>query len=252
MTVDRRHVPVDAFDDASDHDSSRLSALQWRRRSKGSGMSVGKRRAHARVEADIACIVDGTTEGRIRNLSVGGALLFGPVGFGDVDDTVSVEFPVGEAQPLTVFAEVLRITEHGIYAEYGLEFVAVEPVEREKIGRCLELVMSGKGVERRRGPRLYRRIELRCRTVEAFYATINNISCGGLGLECEVPLKVGEQVTVELLVGPLGSPLELTGIVKHVHPAEGGLHLVGLHFDPLAPGDRVRLDELIQSVLNER
>lgn len=212
-------------------------------------MSADKKRAHARVESDIACVVDGTIEGRIRNLSPGGALLFGPVGYADIDDTVALEFPSGDGEPFTAVGEVLRVTQRGTYAEYGIQFVTFEAADREQLDRCIELVMAGKGVERRDAPRLYRRVEVRCRTADEFYATMSNIPRDGLGLECEVALKVGEKVTVELLVGPKDSPLEVSGIVRHVRPAAGGLHLMGLHFDPLSPGQRVRLDELIQSVL---
>jgi len=73
-------------------------------------MGEGKKRAHARVESDIACVVDGTTEGRIRNLSLGGALLLGPIGLAELEETVSLEFQVGEAEPLTLLGEVVRFT----------------------------------------------------------------------------------------------------------------------------------------------
>lgn len=225
------------------------TAVQWR--SKGRVMRTTTKRAHARVESDIACIVDGATEARIRNLSLGGALLYGPIGLGELDDTVSLEFQVGEAEPLTILGEVVRITELGTFAEYGIQHVAVEPENAHKLVRCIDLLMSGKGVGRRDAPRLYRRVELRCHTEEDFYATMNSISRDGLGLECEVPLTLGEKITVELLVGAMGSPLALSGVVTHVHHTEGR-QLAGLHFDPVAPGQQARLDELLQSVLRGR
>jgi len=49
---------------------------------------VRDQREYARVETDILCLLDGTTDGKIRNLSLGGALLFAPEGFAERDDTV--------------------------------------------------------------------------------------------------------------------------------------------------------------------
>ena len=76
-------------------------------------MRATTKRAHARVESDIACIVDGATEVRIRNLSLGGALLVGPHGLGEIDDTVSLEFEVGEAEPMKLLGELVRVTDRG-------------------------------------------------------------------------------------------------------------------------------------------
>lgn len=106
---------------------------------------VSEQREYARVETDLGCIVDGETDGRIRNLSLGGALLFAPAGFADIDDTVSIEFQAGEAEPLTLFGEVLRFVNHGKHAAYGIQFVAVEPQQQENLVRCIELLASGKG-----------------------------------------------------------------------------------------------------------
>ena len=212
-------------------------------------MSERERRAHARVESDIACVVDGTARGRVRNLSLGGALLIGPVGLGEIDDTLSLEFQIGEAEPLSIFGDVVRLAEREREAEYGLQLVGVEPGQHAQLGRCIDLLLLGKGAGRRDSPRLYRRIELRCHNVQDFYATMNNISRGGLILESENPLAVGEEVTVEVLIDPLDSPFELSGVVRHTEPAGSGLHLAGLRFAPLAPAQRARLDVLLRAML---
>ena len=215
----------------------------------GPEVRAGPKRAHARVESDIACVVDGTTEARIRNLSLGGALLRAPPGLGELDDTVSLEFQVGEVEPLAIWGEVVRITANEPNTDYGIRLVAIEPAHAHKLLRCIDLLMSGRGVGRRDAPRLYRRVELRCRTADDFYATMNDISPGGLGLECEVPVEIGEEVSVQLLVGPHGAGLELTGVVTHTRVAEHGLHRAGLRFAPLGPDVRGRLEALLRSMV---
>ena len=214
-------------------------------------MTAEKRRAHARIETDIPCTVDGRTEGRIRNLSVGAALLLAPAGFAELDETVSLEFQVGEVELVDVLGEVLRIAprEADTDAEYGIQFVAVEPADRVRLARCLDLLVSGNGVGRREAPRLYRRVDLRCQAAREFYGTMENISRGGLGLECEVPLMVGEEVGLEVLVGSLDAPFKLSGVVTHVRPGPGELFRVGLRFGSMSAQQRTNLEQMLQSVL---
>ncbi|HEX4620204.1 MAG TPA: PilZ domain-containing protein, partial [Myxococcaceae bacterium] len=79
-------------------------------------------REYARVEIELPCLIDGFTPGQIHNISVGGALVTGPRGLADVDDTVSLEFKVGRESAVAMFGEVLRVSAGDGQAAYGIEF----------------------------------------------------------------------------------------------------------------------------------
>lgn len=212
-------------------------------------MTSETRRRHARIETDLPCTLDGRQQARIRNLSVGAALVLAPTGLAELYGTVSLDFRVGDVELLAVHGEVLRIAERELDCEYGIQFVAVEPADAVRLARCLDLLLSGKGVGRRAAPRLHRRVDLRCHAGREFYATMEDICLGGLGLECELPLRVGEEVAFEVLVGSLDAPFKLSGVVTHVRSTQAGVYRAGLRFGALSARERTSLELTLQSVL---
>jgi hypothetical protein len=108
-----------------------------------------ERRLYPRLEIDLPCVVDGTTEGRIRNISAGGALLVGPVGLAGVADVLSVEIQRGNPGPLELFSDVVRVLARAGSGEYGLRFVLAEN-RREALDTWME-GLPGKSLRRVKG-----------------------------------------------------------------------------------------------------
>lgn len=82
---------------------------------------------------------------------------------------------------------------------------------------------------------------------------IENISMGGLFIRCNTPLKVGRQVTLEVLRPGASQPLSISGRVSStVTLAEAQERNqsagMGIAFDPLPPHLHQRLEGLIGSI----
>src|SRR6185503_880471 len=102
-------------------------------------------------------------------------------GMAEPKEIVSVEFEVRQAPPLSLYGEVMRVTPHGAYAEYGVRFAGVEPRKRDELARHIDALATGAGVGKRSAPRVYRRVAAKCRNVDPFHATMNDLSRGGMG-----------------------------------------------------------------------
>jgi hypothetical protein len=204
-------------------------------------------REYARVEIDLPCLIDGYTPGQIHNISIGGALVTGPRGLADVDDTVSLEFKVGLGGPVEMFGEVLRVSASDRQASYGIEFVAVEPEQRHQLLRSIDGLLSGGGRGTRAAPRIHRQVAVMVRVAggEMFPGTMSDISRGGLGLLCEWCPAAEQEITVLLSEGPLEANLELPGNVAHVHRTQDGMLGVGVRFARLSPQVQGELDRLV-------
>jgi hypothetical protein len=210
-----------------------------------------EQRRFARVETDLACLVDGSADCRIRNLSLGGALLFGPHGLAEVGDPLSIELKVDSDAPLAVLGEVLRVARRDTHAEHGIRFPGVDSSQHQRLSRCLSSISKRGGTGERASPRQFKRLGIRCRSVEDFYATMSNISAGGLGFECDVPLSVGETVTLEVMTRAADRPLHLTGVVAHTRKTPAGTYQAGLRFERLTDSQRADLEDAIRTLLRE-
>lgn len=82
---------------------------------------------------------------------------------------------------------------------------------------------------------------------------IENISMGGIFVRCNTPMKVGRQVTLEVMRAGASQPLEIEGKVTSsvsmaaaaaAHRSAG----MGISFGPLAPHIEQRLEGLIVSI----
>jgi hypothetical protein len=68
-------------------------------------------------------------------------------------------------------------------------------------------------------------------------------------LECHVPLKRDEEVSVEISLARFPKPLELRGTVVHVTAVAPRQYHVGVRFTGLTPERRSVLEDLIRSLL---
>jgi hypothetical protein len=209
-------------------------------------------RAHARVDTDVGCELRGTLPARVRNLGLGGALLAGPLGLSDVGDIVSLELSHRDGTPLKLQCEVLRIQDRQKHALYGVRFVDVdperEPQRHQALVRCIESLAEGRGAGARSLTRVHRRMLLQCRGKEPFTATMNDVSLGGLGLSCEAELAVGQKLRVESVDGV---PLEVSGVVTHVHRESDGRFRAGVQLGPLDQEQRIRLYQFVRRVIEQ-
>ena len=90
---------------------------------------------------------------------------------------------------------------------------------------------------------------MKCASAEDFYATMNDVARGGIGLHSRVPLIVGQR-------SPLSSPWalcrgrsRLRGVTEHTDQGLDGIHRSGLRFKPFRGEEQVQLDQLIQWML---
>lgn len=110
-------------------------------------MTGAERRAHPRVDTDLECLVDGETQAKVRNLSMGGALLVGPEGLAGMDDLIAVEISRPEQEPLSLLSQVVRRHALGETTEYGLSFVELEG-RREELQRWIAALSPATGQRR--------------------------------------------------------------------------------------------------------
>ena len=222
-------------------------------------MQGDDRRIHARIETDLPCNVTAGGEyfqGRIRDLSHGGAQILGPVGVADLKDSLEIEIELpGDPEPIAVLGEVCRVQPEGGQARYGVRFAVIEPRQRDQIIEFIDSLLAGRGIGVRQHPRVHRRVEVVCRTQAQTRAVMSNISQGGLALTCSVPLVLDEEITVEVRVERLPAPFELRGRVAHVRtiPAADGSNVdsyqAGVKFEALAPERQAALGELIKFLM---
>jgi hypothetical protein len=208
--------------------------------------ALREHRQHVRLETDLACDVDGHMPVRVRNLSMGGALLLGHMGLAEPNEVIALEIAVRDANTVSVLGEVRRVVPRSAYAEYGVMFVGIEPRQAASLSSCIATLATQRGAGKRAFPRLQRRLALTCQSTDAFYATMNDLSRGGVGMECEHPLRPGDDVVVEISTGSGGTALKVPGVVAHVQAVAGGRVRAGLRFSPLDAAQQARLDALLQ------
>jgi len=213
-------------------------------------MSPAERRDHARVETEIRCRVraDGGApwEGSLRSLSVSGALLVLSQQATRLENAVDVEFDAPGAALVSLHATVTWRMAVKDETQYGLQFENLNLKTRDLLARTLDGLIAASGTRKRKSPRLYRRLEVSYRMAEQFRATLDNISRGGLGLECEHPLPLGKHVEVRVSL-PDAGPVDLPAEVVHCRRVDRKLHRVGLKFLELPPEKNEALARVLKA-----
>lgn len=205
------------------------------------------------METDLACRVDGVDgswDGRVRDLSLGGALVLGPAGAAQKDQPMSLGFDVGEPpRRLTVSARVVRVDGDGPTRRYGVQFANLAPDAQAELTGFLDSVLGGLGAGARKHPRVYRRVEVICLSREEFEAVMENVSRGGMAVDCATPVQPGEEVTVHVLADLSVDALELGGTVVHCERVAHDHHRVGIQFHPLGDAQQKALEGFIRALL---
>ena len=216
-------------------------------------MGAQERRVHARIETDLPCVVrneDGAFEARLRNLSRAGAAVVGPPGVGKLGDAVELEMELpGFSEPVGVLTEIIRTELCPPGFRFGLRFVLVEPRQREHLGHFLEALLERQGAGSRAHPRVYPHLEVVCTTAAQTRAMMNNVSQGGLALECDLPLVLDEPVTIGVHLGDEAAQLELRGHVVHVRSIGEHRYHAGIRFSPLSGSEEAALRDLMAALL---
>lgn len=216
-------------------------------------MSSDERRIHARMECDLGCSLstdEGIWSGRVHDLSHGGAQVRAPAGIAQLGESLAleIEVPLSE-EPISILGEVCRVVDEGVDASYGVRFSVIEPAQKDLLVRYIDSLIDGEGIRGRQHPRVYRRVEVVCKTAAQTRAVMSNISKGGLALQCQVPLVLDEQITVEVLIERFPEPIELRGTVAHVRTVGDKLYHAGVRFERLSPEREKALGDLIAFLL---
>ena len=109
-----------------------------------------------------------------------------------------------------------------------------------------------RGLGSRRTARVRRRVEVRCRTLGEMYATMVDVSTSGLALIAASPVRVGDELRVEISVSNDGKAIGVTGEAINVRPEPGGRYRVGMRFASLTPEQRTTLEGWIRDLLHGR
>lgn len=216
-------------------------------------MSVDERRRHGRIETGLTCSIataEDIGEGKVINLSLGGAGLVSRRGLTAVSASVTLDIEVPDSTtPLVITGVVVRVQERGDEALYGIRFLPGPPAVQEELARVLKGLAASRGVGQRAHPRVHRRIQVTCRSRAEFEATMSDVSRGGLALQCGTAHQVGDEVVAALGTSQLPNALELVGVVTRAEPVGGGQFRIGLQFAPLLPEQQRQLATLLDLLL---
>ena len=109
-------------------------------------------------------------------------------------------------------------------------------------------------VERRLSPRAPVTVRVDYATVDAMFSEFSrNINEGGLFIESETPLPLDEQVQLHFRLPGIDDPFKVSGRVAWVREAGGdGPAGMGVEFENLDGGARLRIDEIVQALRVDR
>jgi c-di-GMP-binding flagellar brake protein YcgR len=177
----------------------------------GPDTSEEERRTWGRVHCDhvtrchVACKSESSSHDvRVRNLSAGGMGMVSPVSY-NPGTLLSIELPSeqGALEPTEVLACVVRCEPHGEQYDLGCTFAGV--LEEADLARFGARKQATEPPDQRQWVRYECRAEANYQVVRApqpgflVPATVRNISAGGLSLEVNEALHVGDLLSVELL-----------------------------------------------------
>ena len=218
-------------------------------------MQLAERRLHARLSLDLPCRLGGTTEARVRELSLGGALVVAPseaLRMG-AECSLAIEVP-GWPGPFSLRGRVVRRDVRGgeTGATFGLRLDAGDdPGFRENLAAVLDLLTQTPGPGTRRHARLIWSAEVTCKSVREFSALLSNVSRGGLALTTTRRITIGETIAVEIRVRDQ-PPMTFPTKVVHVSEQEKSTWKVGVQFEPLDSATQARLDEFLRRTIRGR
>lgn len=214
-------------------------------------MTVEEQRVHVRVLAMLPCslsLTSGEHTGVVLDISRGGARLELPKNVCEVGEVFALAITVPNVgDPIRMTAEVLRIEprEHGDCM--GVRFASIDPKLSKTLTNYIESIDNTAGGEARRHPRLMRHLEVTLTTIAQFRAVMRDVSKGGMGLLCDVPVVLDEAIKVDVQVPKLPR-LVLPGRVAHVRSASAGNYRVGVKFDDLSPETKDLLKAFLKSL----
>jgi c-di-GMP-binding flagellar brake protein YcgR len=216
-------------------------------------MGTIEHRAFARIETSIECTAvtgDQDFAAKVANLSRSGAALIGPSGKAVFGDAVMILLERAEGEfSLALPSIVQRVSAQGDEAVYGVRFDAMPPDLEEQLVRLLKVLAKGRGQGRRNSPRVSSRVRVRCKSREAFVATLNDLSRGGLSVRCPRPVEPGGSLSVEFGVEEHPVIVTVSGEILRVNLQGDGSFLVSLKFDPPTMEDRGRVLGLLNVLL---
>lgn len=221
-----------------------------------------ERRQHARVDAKLQVeflYADGYFELTTEDISQGGLFIatdhFLPVG---ERIRIVLHLP-GSAPAIKAVAEVRRVVEKaepGQPIGLGVAFVDLDDGTRELIreyvvSRVLAQEPAPGARERRRHPRMERRIKIRFQSDHAFGVSCSrDISTGGVFIQTHEPPPLGSRIEVTLIHPIHLHPLSLSGDVVRVVEADPAVPSqvpgVGVAFGELEPGQQSALQDFLQ------
>lgn len=202
-------------------------------------MAATDDRAFARIEADLSCNVatsDSSFEAQVLNLSRSGAAVLGPPNATarDAQVTLFVEREEG-LLALLLPAKVVRVEDRGAQWLYAVHFDSLPPDSQAELLMLLKLMAAGKGQGRRAAPRVSARIAVRCKSAQAFRATLADLSRGGLSVRCPRPVELGSTLAVSFGVEGMSGLVEVQGEVGNVQVEPSGAYRAGIRFSPYSP-----------------
>lgn len=104
-------------------------------------------------------------------------------------------------------------------------------------------------VERRRSARAPVTVRIEYGTVDSLFSEFTrNINEGGLFIETEAPLELGERVRLQFQLPGSEQPIRARGRVAWVRGSEQGAPGMGIEFEDLDRAARQRIDELIRAL----
>lgn len=217
-------------------------------------MEATDEREFARIESGLTCTIataDSSFEAQVLNLSRIGAAVLGPPSATarDAQVTLFVEREEG-LLALLLPARVVRVEERGAQWLYAVRFESLPPDSQDELMLLLKLVAAGKGQGRRAAPRVSARIAVRCKSAEAFRATLSDLSRGGLSVRCPRPVELGTTLAVSFGIEGMNSLVEVQGEVNNVQTAADGTFRAGISFSPYSGALQEKILTLLDVLLS--
>lgn len=212
------------------------------------------RRAHPRlqyiVEVDIECR-GVTSQGRLRDLSFGGARAAIKRGALRHGDSVRLHVPNPHGVKDGYDAEVIRIEENPDLETdtVGLRFYLVDEHQREQLRETLGgFLRQREASGRRAAPRLACRVDIRYETSGELRAILEDISRGGLAMTTPELLEVGQEILLVLPDSTGDDMFTLRAVVVHSRESASGPQAsrVGVRFTPMSEERTKLLQTLLE------
>lgn len=200
-----------------------------------------ERRANARVAIplDARLRIHGEEHALVvREISRTGIYLFVEKPIVKVGDKVELELAIiARIRPLVVNAQVLRInkTAGGDISGIGLKFMDMSKQQKETLLELIDRGMQGPGTRTRAYPRVSQFLEIKDASKTQLGVVLRDIGEGGAGLEVNAPVRIGEEVVLQLAFEGLPK-LQLSGYVVTCAeaPGSGGnVYQAGVRFGRL-------------------